>query len=93
MCACSGCGRRGISYGWLAFWGLVLFLIFSKPNSGGSSSVVEEASGRLSDMCQSSGDNAPKPMSTSRTPSYEEDQAMQRLLNEMEEQGRRLPTI
>lgn len=93
MCTCSGCGRRGIRYGWLAFWGLVLCWILSTPNSAGSPSVVEKASGQLSDICQSSGGNAAEPMSTSRTPSYEEDQAMQRLLSEMEEQGQRLPKI
>ena len=93
MCACSGCGRRGISYGWLAFWLLMLYLVFSAPNSARPFLIAEDASGQPSGMCQSSGDNAAKPMSTSRTPSYEEDQAMQRLLSEMEEQGRRLPKI
>ena len=93
MCACSGCGRRGRSYGWLAFWLLVFYLIFSAPHSVGPSPIAEDAASGSSDLCQSHGGNVAKPMSTSRTPSYEEDQAMQRLLNEMEEQGRRLPKI
>lgn len=93
MSNCCGCRRQGISYGWLAFWLLVLYLIFSTPHKGGQSSVGEDASGQSSDLCQSAGTNAAIPMSKSRTPSYEEDQAMQRLLNEMEEQGRRLPKI
>ena len=93
MCAYSGCRRRGISYGWLSFWLLVLYLVFSTPNSAPQTSEMGEALGQSSELCQSFAVNAAKPMSTSRTPSYEEDQAMQRLLNEMEEQGRRLPKI
>jgi len=93
MCACSGCGRRGIGYGWLAFWLLVFYLIFSTPNSVRQLSAMGEESEPSSELCQPSAVNVTKPMSISRTPSYEEDQAMQRLLNEMEEQGRRLPKI
>lgn len=93
MCACSGCGRRGTSYGWLAFWVLVLYLIFSTPNTARPSSELGDGSGQPSELCQPSVVTAAKPMSASRSPSYEEDQAMQRLLNEMEEQGRRLPRI
>ena len=93
MSNCCACRRRGISYGWLAFWGLVLYLIFSMPHSGGQPSITEDASANSSDLCQNAGSYAAKPMSTSRTPSDEEDRAMQRLLSEMEEQGRRLPKI
>lgn len=83
MCKCSGSGRHGISMGWLAFWGLAFYLIFAQGNTVRQSSelsLVPEA-------------NAAKAMSTSCTPSYEEDQVMQRILTEMEEQGRRLPKI
>ena len=93
MSNCCGCRQRGISYGWLAFWGLVLYLIFSTPHAVGQSPLAEDAASELSDLCQSYGGNVAKPMSTSRTPSYEEDQAIQRLFSEMEEQGRRLPKI
>ena len=93
MCACSGCGRRGISYGWLAFWLLVFYLIFSAQNTTRLSAEMADGSAQSSELCQLSVANATKPMSTSRAPSYEEDQAMQRLLSEMEEQGRRLPKI
>lgn len=93
MSNCCGCRRRGISYGWLAFWVLVLYLIFSAPRTASQLPITEDPSGQLSDLCQSAGVNTGRPMSTSRTPSYEEDQAMQRLLSEMEEQGRRLPKI
>lgn len=93
MCACSGCGRRGISYGWLAFWLLVFYLIFSTPNTARPSSEMGGGSEQSSELCQPSVVNVTKPMSTSRIPYYEKDQAMQRLLNEMDEQGRRLPKI
>lgn len=93
MSNCCGCRRRGIGTGWLAFWLLVLYLIFSAPHSVGQSPIAEDASSESSDVCQGRGANTAKPMSTSRTPSYEEDQLMQRLLSEMEEQGRRLPKI
>lgn len=93
MSNCCECRRRGISYRWSAFWGLVLYLFFSTPNSRWESAITQDKSGEASDLCQIPGASAAKPMSTSRTPSYEEDQAMQRLLSEMEEQGRRLPKI
>lgn len=93
MSNCCGCRRRGVSTGWLAFWVLVLYVIFSAPHSAGQSPIAEDASSESSDLCKSHGVSTSKPMSTSRTPSYEEDQAMQRLLSEMEEQGRRLPKI
>lgn len=93
MSNCCGCRGRGIRYGWLAFWALVLYLIFSTPHSVGQSPIAEGAASESSDLCQSHGGNVAKPMSTSRTPSYEEDRVMQRLLIEMEEQGRRLPKI
>ncbi len=83
MCKCSGSGRRGISMGWLAFWGLVLYLIFAQENS-------VRQSPELSQLPEA---NAAKAMSTSCSASHEEDQAMQRMLSEMEEQGRRLPKI
>lgn len=69
--------------GWLAFWGLALYLIFAQGDP------VKQSS-ELSQLPEA---NAAKSMSTSCTPSYEEDQAMQRMLSEMEEQGRRLPKI
>ena len=93
MSNCCGCRRQGKSYGWLAFWALVLYLIFSAQHSVGQTPIAEGAASEPSDLCQSHGSNVAKPMSTSRTPSYEEDRVMQRLLSEMEEQGRRLPKI
>lgn len=83
MCKCSGSGRRGVSRGWLAFWGLALYLIFSQ----------ESSEKQPSELSQLSEVNAAQAMSTSCLPSHEQDQAMQRMLNEMEEQGRRLPKI
>lgn len=83
MCKCSGSGQRGISRGWLAFWGLLIYLIFSQENSARQVSEVSQ----LPEV------NAAQAMSTSCLPSHEQDQAMQRMLNEMEEQGRRLPKI
>lgn len=75
------------------FWVLVLYLIFSAQYSVGQSHSDEDSSGQASDLCQSHVASTAKPMSTSRTPSFEEDQVMQRLFSEMEEQGRRLPMI
>ncbi len=83
MCKCSGSGRRGISMGWLAFWGLVLYLVFAQGDPVKQSSEQSQ----LPEV------NAAKAISTSCTPSYEEDQAMQRMLSEMEEEGRWLPKI
>ena len=83
MCKCSGSERRGTSMTWLAFWGLVLYLIFSQENSVRQGSEVSQ----LAEV------NAAQAMSTSCSPSHEQDLSMQRLLSEMEEQGRRLPKI
>lgn len=83
MCACSGCGWRGISYGWMAFWCLVLFLVFASNSNQQSTPVDPSQLAEVSDQ----------PMSVSCTPSMEQDKAMQRLLTEMEEEGRRLPKI
>ena len=87
MCACSGCGRRGISYGWLAFWCLVLFLVFASNSNQQSASVDASQFAELSDQ------RVAEQMSVSCTPSQEQDKAMERLLTEMEEQGRRLSNI
>ena len=87
MSNCCGCRRKGISYGWMAFWCLVLFLVFAS-NSNQQSAPVDP-----SQLAEDSDQRATEPMSVSCTPSLEQDKAMERLLTEMEEQGRRLPKI
>ena len=87
MSNCCGCRRRGISHGWMAFWALVLFLFFAL-NSNQQSAPVDP-----SQLAEVSDQRATEPMSVSCTPSQEQDKAMERLLTEMEEQGRRLPKI
>ena len=87
MSDCCRCRRQGISYGWMAFWCLVLFLVFAS-NSKQQSAPVDP-----SQLVEVSDQRVAAPMSVSCTPSQEQDKAMQRLLGEMEEQGRRLPKI
>lgn len=83
MSNCCGCRRKGISHGWMAFWALVLFLFFASNSNQQSAPVDPSQLAEVSDQ----------PMSVSCTPSQEQDKAMERLLTEMEEQGRRLPKI
>ena len=71
----------------MAFWCLVLFLVFA-PNSNQQSAPVDQ-----SQLAEVSAQRAAEPMSVGCTPSQEQDKAMERLLTEMEEQGRRLPKI
>ena len=87
MSNCCRCRRQGISYGWMAFWCLVLFLVFAS-NSNQQSAPVDP-----SQLAEVSDQRAAEPMSVSCTPSKEQDKGMERLLSEMEEQGRRLPKI
>lgn len=84
MSKCCGCRPRRNSLGWMAFWGLVLFLVFSS-NTDKQPDLIND-SNQLAEVSD-------KPMSVSCTPSMEQDKAMQRLLTEMEEEGRRLPKI
>lgn len=88
MGQCCGCRRRGVSLGWLSFWGLVLLLVFS--SSSNKQQGLPDGSSQQSEV---SDQEATTPMSVSCTPSQEQDKAMERLLTEMEEQGRRLPKI
>lgn len=88
MSNCCRCGRRGISLGWLAFWGLVLFLVFAT-----NSNKIQGLPDGSSQLSEVSDQQATAPMSVSCTPSKEQDKAMLRLLTEMEEEGRRLPKI
>ncbi len=87
MSDCCRCRRQGISYGWMAFWCLVLFLVFASNSNQQSVPVNPSKLAEVSDQ------RAAEPMSASCTPSQEQDKAMERLLTEMEEQGRRLPKI
>ena len=87
MSNCCRCRRQGISHGWMAFWCLVLFLVFASNSNQQSVPVNPSKLAEVSDQ------RAAEPMSASCTPSQEQDKAMERLLNEMEEQGRRLPKI
>ena len=84
MSNCCGCRRGGIRLGWLAFWALVLLLVFSS-NSNKQQNLINDSS-QLAEVSD-------QPMSVSCTPSMEQDKTMQRLLTEMEEEGRRLPKI
>ena len=88
MSNCCGCRRGGISLGWLAFWALVLLLVFSS-NSNKQQNLINDSS----QLAEVSDQRATQPMSVSCSPSLEQDKAMERLLTEMEEQGRRLPKI
>ena len=81
MSDCCRCRRQGISYGWMAFWCLVLLLVFASNSNQQSAPVDPSQLAEVSDQ----------PMSVSCTPSQEQDKAMERLLTEMEEQ--RLPKI
>jgi len=87
MSNCCGCRRRGTTYGWLAFWGLVLFLVVA------SNSNHQGLTDDPSQLSEVSVRREAEPMSVSCTPSKEQDKGMERLLSEMEEQGRRLPKI
>ena len=87
MSDCCRCRRKGVSYGWMAFWCLVLFLVFA-PNSNQQSASVD-----ASQFAELSDQRVAEQMSVSCTPSQEQDKAMERLLTEMEEQGRRLSNI
>lgn len=87
MSNCYGCRRRGISHGWMAFWCLVLFLVFASNSNQQSVPVNPSKLAEVSDQ------RAAEPMSASCTPSQEQDKAMERLLTEMEEQGHRLSNI
>ena len=89
MSNCCGCRRRSISFGWLAFWALVLFLVFISNSN--KQQDLTDASSLLQEVSAAS--NVTVPMSLSCTPSLEQDKAMERLFIEMEEQGRRLPKI
>lgn len=84
MSNCCGCRHLRNGLGWMAFWGLVLVLVISS-NTNKQQNLIDDSS-QLAEVSD-------QPMSASCTPSMEQDKAMQRLLTEMEEEGRRLPKI